>query len=285
MGATIYIGGDPSKVDVGGYTKGDVLAANAAGNLTAVPVGTNTEVLTADSADAEGVDWAAGGAGGTPSNTVVAETSFGQASTAGVGTDYSRGDHTHGTPAAPSVPSASGTVAAQTGWGAASTAGAAATFSRGDHTHGTPNIRMRQAYIKTGNVTFPNTAAAWLPLAGFELSIPAAVGDYVEIGAEFFIDPASTTPFTDIGVIVGSTIVRFMSSGTGTAAVEGMPGFYPTASFRTVFSPMGFVVTAPDLDGGNVRWVVATNSAGTGTLFASTAGPFYWRTFNWGAVN
>lgn len=244
MSATIYFDGDPSKVDVGGYTKGDVLAANAAGNLTAVPVGANTEILTANSADAEGVDWDPS-AGGTPSGTVVAEAT----------------------------------------WGAASTAGAAVPYSRGDHTHGTPNIRMRQAYIKTGNVTLPNTAAAWLPLSGFELQIPAAVGDYVDIGTEFFLNPPGGSGFLDVAVIVGSTLVRFMSSGTGTPAIEGMPGWYPTVSFRTVFSPMGFVVTAPDLDGGNVRWVMASLSDGTGTLFASTNGPFYWRSFNWGAVN
>lgn len=42
-----------------------------------------------------------GGGGGTPASTVVAETSFGQASAVGTSTDYARADHTHGTPAAP----------------------------------------------------------------------------------------------------------------------------------------------------------------------------------------
>jgi hypothetical protein len=42
-----------------------------------------------------------GGGAGTPSPTVVAGTSFGASSTAGVATAYSRGDHSHGTPAAP----------------------------------------------------------------------------------------------------------------------------------------------------------------------------------------
>jgi hypothetical protein len=42
-----------------------------------------------------------GGGTGTPSSTVVAGTSFGQSSTAGTGTAYSRGDHAHGTPATP----------------------------------------------------------------------------------------------------------------------------------------------------------------------------------------
>lgn len=39
--------------------------------------------------------------GGTPSDTVTGETSFGQSSNAGALTTYSRGDHTHGTPANP----------------------------------------------------------------------------------------------------------------------------------------------------------------------------------------
>jgi hypothetical protein len=116
-----------------------------------------------------------GGAGGVPSNTVVNETTFGQASNAGAAAPYSRGDHTHGTPtldpAAAVVteitfgqaqnvgisakyaredhthgtpnnpsPSSSGTVASETTYGQASNPGAAATFSRGDHTHGTPSV-------------------------------------------------------------------------------------------------------------------------------------------------
>jgi len=40
------------------------------------------------------------GGGGTPSDTVVSETSYGQSTAAGTETTYSRGDHTHGTPVA-----------------------------------------------------------------------------------------------------------------------------------------------------------------------------------------
>lgn len=72
------------------------------------------------------------------SGTVVTETAFGQASSPGAAATFSKGDHTHGTPAAPSVPSASGSVVSETAFGQAASAGAAATFSRGDHTHGTP---------------------------------------------------------------------------------------------------------------------------------------------------
>ena len=47
------------------YTKGDILVATGATTLAKVPVGSNTQVLTADSAEASGVKWAAGGGGGS----------------------------------------------------------------------------------------------------------------------------------------------------------------------------------------------------------------------------
>ncbi len=211
MTAYIIVDSDPSKVDVSGYTFGDILAADNTGTLQAVPIGTDTEVLTADSGEAESVAW----------------------DPAGGGSSY--------------------------------------------------QPVMRQAYIKTGNVTLPNTGGVWAALAGFTLSIPAAVGDYVDIGASFFMLPTAGN-FIDVGVLVGGSFVRFMSSGTATPAVEGMPAWYPETNFRTSFSPMGFTVTSGDLDGGNVVWAMASLSAGSGTLFASTNGPFYWRSFNWKVV-
>lgn len=44
-------------------TKGDIVVYNGTDNIR-LPVGTNTQVLTADSAEASGVKWAAGGGGG-----------------------------------------------------------------------------------------------------------------------------------------------------------------------------------------------------------------------------
>ncbi len=50
----------------------------------------------------------------TPSASVVAETSFGQSAAAGSLTTYSRGDHTHGTPAAPTPASIGAAPASHT---------------------------------------------------------------------------------------------------------------------------------------------------------------------------
>jgi hypothetical protein len=48
----------------------------------------------------------------SPSATVTAQTTYGQASTAGASATYSRGDHAHGTPALPTVGTTAGTYAA-----------------------------------------------------------------------------------------------------------------------------------------------------------------------------
>ena len=53
------------------------------------------------SGNVEYCDKPTGGEGGTPSSTVVSETTFGQSSTAGTSSDFQRGDHSHGTPADP----------------------------------------------------------------------------------------------------------------------------------------------------------------------------------------
>jgi hypothetical protein len=52
------------------------------------------------------------GGHGTPSDTVTAETNYGLAASAGVSTDYARGDHTHGSPALPPTGTTAGTYAA-----------------------------------------------------------------------------------------------------------------------------------------------------------------------------
>jgi hypothetical protein len=76
--------------------KGDLIAGSAANTPIVIPVGgTAGYVLTVNGATDAGMSWAAPGAG-TPSGTAVAATAYGIAAAAGTSSEYSRGDHTHG---------------------------------------------------------------------------------------------------------------------------------------------------------------------------------------------
>lgn len=112
MVAVGVLEGDPRKVDKAGYTKGDILAADSTGTLAPLTVGADTRVLTANSADTLGLEYdVASGGGGTPSSTVTSETTYGITPAAGAASTFSRGDHTHGSPTAPTAASVGADVA------------------------------------------------------------------------------------------------------------------------------------------------------------------------------
>jgi len=84
--------------------RGGVLGFRSDGTPAILPPGTDGEVLSRSDLDELGIAWVAGGGGGgTPSSTVVSETKYNQSADAGKATTFSRGDHTHGTPALPSA--------------------------------------------------------------------------------------------------------------------------------------------------------------------------------------
>lgn len=144
---------------------------------------------------------------------------------------------------------------------------------------------VRSAWITTGDTTMPNTSGVWAALTGFELGMPAVAGQWVEIAAHGMRSDTSTA-YIDIAVIVGASLVRFLATGTSTPGLEGDPGWYgQSGSFSTQSGPRGFVVTNGDLDGANVRFVVAVKATGAGTLFSSADYPFFWRAINFGATN
>jgi hypothetical protein len=202
---------------------------------------------TTNSAASKGfVLTAVAGAGtGVASDTVVTETTFGQAASAGVSAEYARGDHTHGTPTAPT-----GTA-----------------------------ITTADTRITAGDVAL-STAASWTivtsgatPLA---CSITAAVGDRIHVtsqfmrtGSGFFLDMATLSS--------AGAISRFLGSGTTTPLPEGNPGYYPqSGSFPATTGPVQMVVAAGEVDGsGKVTVALVRKGSGSETVYASATYPFY----------
>lgn len=144
---------------------------------------------------------------------------------------------------------------------------------------------VRQQYVTDrGRITLPDTSGVWLPLADFPtLSVPAAVGDYVEATYQALKNPPAAG--LDMAVLVGGAIVRFLTSGGATPGGDGDAGWQAPGDYLGRPSPHGFVVEAGDLTAGSVVFCIAVKAAGTGTMDAQTAFPFYWRAVNYGVVS
>ncbi|MGW4639576.1 hypothetical protein ACWEN6_13660 [Sphaerisporangium sp. NPDC004334] len=139
-------------------------------------------------------------------------------------------------------------------------------------------IGYDQQYITTGDLNpIPATSGQWIPIPGFEISLPAAAGELIEIEPSFMWDPKTGAQILDLAVIVGTSLVRFLSKGGPVPALEGDPSLYPTpGTYRTSGATKSFVVTPDLLDGGTARVVLATKGPGVGILYASETWPYFW---------
>ncbi len=132
------------------------------------------------------------------------------------------------------------------------------------------NLRVEEAT----NLTFPNTSGSWQFLTGLAVTVPAVVGDYVELTWAFMWDTTGNN-FLDWHINVSNAIVLAMSSDTATPKTEGAPWLYPGAdAFDKSPGPWGIVVTAPMLSAGNLTCQLAAKAVGSGTIFRSTDYPF-----------
>lgn len=152
----------------------------------------------------------------------------------------------------------------------------------------TPVIRPQ--YITDGDIQLTaNTGGVWQIATHadgttlVELDVPASVGDWVEVDINGMRTGAAAV---DVAAVVGASQVRYLATGTSTAAGDGDTGWY--ASGGTFFlhgGTRGFTVTSGDLDGGNVRFCLVFKSTGTGAINASSGDTFYWVAKNTGPHN
>ncbi len=156
------------------------------------------------------------------------------------------------------------------------------------HTHpGGSTLTVVQKLIETGNTVAPSTGGGWNILPQYSVSIPAAVGDYVELLFELMAQPG-TSMFLDWAVVKSSdtVIARANSSNSATPKTEGSQSLYSTPStFRTAPNPFAFVVEAGDLDGGNVKFALIVKASGTGTIYGDTTYNMELIAKNYGAIS
>lgn len=281
-------------------------ARSVAGGVAALDV-------DGDVTDAAGnkITGGGGGSGPSASSTVVTETAYGQSSTAGNAATFSRGNHTHGSPALPSlaaIGAASDVHALRHADGGADevlldgsqitggtvavarlpTGTSGSTVALGNHTHGgggggiTPT--HSRARIISGDLV-PPANASMTPISGLTLAIPAATGDNLEFHLSCLIDMAAgaTTNFFDLAVLNGSTVVQFSSTGTSSepGSGEGDPSLYPGLRFQGTVGHWSFAAGANDVVGGNVTIGLCHKGADNSKVYASTVFPLRWSIVNY----
>ncbi len=234
-GAVGYTGGDPNKVDISGdimtgplILSGDPLA----------PLGAATKQY---------VDAAGGGGGGTPSGMVVAETSYAQTTTAGVATTFSRGDHTHGTPALPTP----GSI------------GAALTV----HTHVESDV--------TGLVADLGTLAS--EIAGKEPTVTAGTTSQYYRGDKTFqtldktaVGLSNVDNTTDVGKPVSSATQTALNAKTDKTTLTTKGDLYVATGASTP-ARLGVgadthVLTADSAQATGVKWAAVSGGSGSGDV-------------------
>lgn len=239
-------------------TTGDTRKVNKAGDtLTGDLVLSDSTPDTDLSAASRGyvLTQVAGAGTGVASDTVVEETTAGQSAAAGVATTYSRGDHTHGTPA---------------GGGGSS-------------------VRTATVRVTNDNLSGLPAAASWTVVqtsGGTQLkaSIAAAAGDRIRVYGAFMHIGAH---FLDWVLLDNAgAIALYATTNTASAPAEGNPTMYPSASFLRAPSPDMFTVASGHIAAGLVTVALAHQGSGTGSgniVYAHPTYPFRLRLENIGA--
>lgn len=150
---------------------------------------------------------------------------------------------------------------------------------------GSSLVAVRRARNTGGDITAPNTSGAWQLVSGTGLTLPASVGDYVELAYTMMTSP-QTSVYLDWVVVVSAAIARASSSDTATPLAEGSPGMYATVgTFRTMSGPFCFTAEAGDISGGNITFQLAVKAAGAGTIYKSATYPIILTARNYGPVD
>lgn len=211
-------------------------------------------------ADSESIPVTVGGAPPvlSPANTVEEEIVFGQASSAGTAGTYSRGDHTHGTPPAP---------------------------SGGSSTDRTAKIRVIDQDLSLGLPAAASYAVVHTS-GGTALKCPiaAAAGDRIEIHERFM---RKGSHFLDLAVVnPAEAILYYLTSETAVAPPEGDPALYPSPAFQYATGATEFEVQPGYLNAGMVTVALVHQGPAAGNanlVYAHPTYPFRLRLKNIGA--
>jgi hypothetical protein len=168
--------------------------------------------------------------GSIPATTIMAETSYGISPVVGTSSNYSREDHTHGSPIYTASISPATTVMGEVSYGLSPVVGTGSLFARQDHTHGTPaSDAVSPATTVMGEVTYG-------------LSPVVGTGSlYARHDHTHGTPSAISVPSAAVSVVEEMTYGKTSAVGTGSeyAKNDHTHGTIPV-HHQTIFTPIGF---------------------------------------------
>lgn len=140
---------------------------------------------------------------------------------------------------------------------------------------------VRDAFITSGSITF-NSDAAFTAYPAIGISIPASVGDKIAVTFSGMWAKVGGD-FLDEAILVGGGPVMFASSRSATAAIEGLPWWYPDPAFLRAGGVFSFTVAPEHIDtDGSVHVSLMHKGPAGGTWFANTNYCTYVHAVNYG---
>lgn len=135
-----------------------------------------------------------------------------------------------------------------------------------------PKVRAATTGLVTGTFGPAGDSGAWVMCpAGYRVTVPAAVGDVLRWSPAFY-HGSDQESMGDLASVVGGVPARYLSSGTAVQGAVGHGALYLSAGGNRGLRPVDWVVTAADIEAGNVTLAFmyrdsgAGNTMGHGTL-------------------
>lgn len=146
-----------------------------------------------------------------------------------------------------------------------------------------PKVRAVSTGLVTGTFGPAGDSGAWVMCpVGYRVTVPAAAGDVLRWSPAFY-HGSDQDSMGDLASVVAGAPARYLSSGTAVQGAVGHGALYLAASGNRGLRAVDWVVTAADVEAGNVTLAFMYRDSGAGNVMGHGSLPGQVDVLNLGA--